>query len=92
MISGWRYWKTFDINYYLEHNRDVAAAYGNDYFKAFLHFFCNGMAEGRQASARFNLQTYARYNPDVVNAYGNDYKQYYLHYIYCGYDEGRRAS
>lgn len=89
---GIDYSPVYDFNYYIEHNQDVKAAYGNDPAGAFRHFVKYGMAEGRQASAEFNLKNYMNRYLDLRNEYGDDYKEYYRHYCTSGKTENRDAK
>lgn len=89
---GVDYSPVYNFNYYIEHNTDVKAAYGNDQAGAFRHFVKYGMAEGRQASAEFNLKNYMNRYLDLRNEYGDDYKEYYRHYCTSGKTENRDAK
>ena len=81
----------YDYYYYIAHNPDVAAAFGNDDFAVFGHFLRDGMNEGRRASENFDLWTYVRNYEDLRNAFGWNLAAYYIHYITNGRSEGRIA-
>ena len=87
--NGKDYSAVYNYNYYVSHNRDVAAAYGNDDIAILAHFVNYGMAEGRQASASFNVNVYRDRYGDLQQAFGNDLKAYSTHYIDNGVREGR---
>ena len=74
----------FDVAYYLEHNRDVAAA-GVD---PETHFTSVGWKEGRNPDAFFDVRYYLNQNPDVAAA-GIDPL---VHYETAGWKEGRDPS
>jgi len=76
LISG-----TFDANYYLRQNPDVAAAR----IDPALHFMMHGVREGRNPNAFFDTSWYLRNNLDVAEAGLNPL----VHYIQFGADEGR---
>ena len=82
---------TYNKNYYLEHNVDLASGIGNNSQELLEHFVKHGMAEGRQAKETFNVQAYKTNNPDLANAFKNDLRAYYMHYINNGKSEGRIA-
>lgn len=61
------YSSVYDYNYYVKNNPDVAAAYGGDRVKTFLHFYKYGISEGRAGKAGFDSSKHAimfrLYNP-----------------------------
>lgn len=91
-ISEDSYSAVYNKEYYLAHNGDVAATYGDDAKAIFTHFINFGMKEGRQASEEFNLQNYIENYSDVVVAFRDDKSAYYRHYIEFGKSEGRNGK
>ena len=89
--QGTDYAAVYDPDYYLQHNPDVARAFGTDGEKVIQHFINNGMREGRQGSADFSVQSYRNQYADLRRAYGKNLKSYYLHYIKYGKKEGRKG-
>ena len=87
--NGKDYSAVYNYDYYVSHNNDVAAAYGNDDIAILAHFVNYGMAEGRQASAFFNVNVYRDRYGDLQQAFGNDLRAYYTHYLDNGVKEGR---
>jgi GT2 family glycosyltransferase/glycosyltransferase involved in cell wall biosynthesis len=71
----------FDLDYYLNHNNDVAAA-GVD---PLLHYLNWGGNEGRAPGADFDGAYYLTMNPDVMQAGMNPL----LHYLTVGRFQGR---
>lgn len=71
----------FDIGYYLEKNKDVAAS-GLDPVE---HFCSFGWKEGRDPSPEFSIHEYLRTNPDVSHEDINPF----LHWVLYGKSEGR---
>jgi N-acetylmuramoyl-L-alanine amidase len=86
------FWAVYDYDYYIEHNSDVANAFGGDEQATFNHFLEYGMSEGRQASPLFNPYYYKEQYSDLSDAYGSDMSSYYYHFMTYGMDEGRQAS
>lgn len=91
-LNGINYGLVYDYNYYINANRDVANAFGDDEVKALQHFVSYGENEGRSASASFDVHSYRNLYSDLRNAYGLDYSKYYIHYINYGNKEGRKAT
>ena len=88
--SWYDYSSVFDAEYYLEHNPDVKAAYGDDEDAALQHFVRWGMSEGRPSSPDFDVVSYYNANRDLrVAYYGTDLGRYYEHYMRWGESEGR---
>ncbi len=81
----------YNYDYYISHNPDVAAAFGDDDISALEHFAYCGMNEGRRASDNFDVIAYMFNNPDLVSAFGLNFIDYYVHYIMFGHAEGRIA-
>ncbi len=78
-----------DLQFYLNNNPDLKAAYGTDYAKVYNHFITSGYKEHRKSSALFDGTYYTQKYPDVVA----NYKELYLkHYVDNGIHEGRRGS
>ena len=48
----------YDYQYYVDHNPDVLAAFGDDDYAAIEHFACHGLKEGRIAKASYDQNTY----------------------------------
>ena len=92
VYNGVDYSLVYDYEYYIEHNQDVKAAFGNDSDAVLKHFVNYGMSEGRRASEGFDVNCYKNNYGDLRNAYGSDLKSYYLHYIRYGKNEGRNAT
>ncbi|MGN1307848.1 MAG: RICIN domain-containing protein, partial [Faecousia sp.] len=80
----------FNVKWYLQHNTDVANAFGADNYKeAILHFINSGINEGRPGSADFyNLNYYKANSPDLRVAFGYDNYSYYKHFVDYGYYDG----
>ena len=74
----------FDKHWYLQRNRDVAAAR----MDPALHYFLHGAAEGRDPGPRFSTSAYLATNPDVERHGMNPL----LHYVLHGAAEGRQIS
>ena len=79
LISG-----TFDANYYLRQNPDVAAAR----IDPALHYLVHGAVEGRNPNTHFDTSWYLRQNLDVAKSGVNPL----VHYIKFGAGEGRDPS
>ena len=90
--AGIDYSSVYDYNYYIEHNVDVKAAFGDDQISVFRHFLDSGMNEGRQAISTFNANAYKARYADLSALYGDNMKEYYMHYIEFGKKEGRNGS
>lgn len=86
------YSDVYDYSYYVSHNPDVKAAFGNDDIAALEHFVNYGVNEGRQAKENFNVIGYKNRHLDLRRTFGNNLSQYYWHYISAGRAEGRNAS
>ncbi len=79
----------FDPTAYLNMYPDLKAAFGMDLWKAALHWYTYGRAEGRRIPAGFDAAGYmARYS-DVNQAYGSDLYGAWEHYLDYGVWEGR---
>ena len=91
VYNGVDYSAVYDYEYYIAHNADVKAAFGNDSRAALQHFIQYGMAEGRQGCLTFDVYSYARLYVDLRNLYKGNLKPYYMHYIYYGKNENRLA-
>ena len=92
VYNGVNYAAVYDFNYYIDNNRDVYRAFGNDENAVLRHFVEYGMNEGRQAKDSFNVNTYKNKYGDLQSAYGNDTKAYYIHFITYGQKEGRSGQ
>ena len=91
-FAGVDYSSVYNYDYYVSHNPDVKAVYGNDDIGTLLHFIYYGMNEGRQASSNFSVRSYKNEYPDLRNAFGNNTRQYYEHYMNYGKREGRHGT
>ncbi len=78
-----------DLQFYLNNNPDLQAAFGTNYEKLYNHFITSGYQEYRKSSALFDGRYYTNKYPDVVNNYDGPYLK---HYVENGIYEGRRAS
>src|SRR5690242_7942156 len=86
---------TFDPVYYLNHNPDLAAAYGiTGYAAAANHFINQGLpVEGRRGSLEFDVKYYLSHNSDLAAAYGTNYRAAADHFVGTGLpSEGRQGS
>lgn len=92
VVDGVDYSPVFNADYYYNHHKDVANAFGNDAQALFNHFMNYGINEGRQASEEFNVESYKVNNPDLVSIFGNDTRTYYVHYVKYGKAENRKAT
>ena len=72
----------FDPNWYMREYPDVKAAS----LDPVMHFFDNGVREGRNPNQYFDTKWYAVNNPDVAAAGLNPF----LHYLLYGAREGRQ--
>ncbi len=87
--DGTDYSAVYDYSYYVDHNPDVASAYGGDDLAILQHFVTYGMDEGRQGCSSFNVNLYRSRYSDLQQAFGDDLRAYYLHYMTFGLQEGR---
>ena len=92
VYNGVDYSAVYDYDYYVGHNQDVKAAFGNDTQAVLQHFVTDGMNEGRRAKADFDVHAYKQRYGDLQAEYGDNLKSYYLHYINYGIKEGRSAN
>lgn len=92
VYNGVDYSAVYDYEYYIAHNADVKAAFGNNSRAVLQHFINYGMKEGRRASENFNVYAYANRYGDLQNAFGTVLKSYYMHYIQFGKRENRAAT
>lgn len=90
---------TFDEDYYLAHNPDVAAAIkAGIYHSGYEHYLAFGKHEGRMAvnsinDPYYNESYYLALNPDVATAvYQGVFQSGYEHYQKWGKAEGRQMS
>jgi len=86
---------TFDPVYYLNHNPDLAAAYGTTgYAAAANHFINQGLpVEGRRGSLEFDVKYYLSHNSDIAAQYGTNYRAAADHFLSTGLpSEGRQGS
>ena len=88
-MNGVNYSAVYNCDYYLDHNRDLKLAFGNDDIDALTHFIKYGMKEGRKASSTFDVNSYKNAYADLRTAYGKDLEKYYIHYINHGKKEKR---
>ena len=90
MHEGRQISKYFDPRYYLDHNPDVKAAFGDDYAAALRHFLDNGVYEARSASEYYDDRYYAETYPDLANMH--PYERF-IHFLTIGSkSEGRFGS
>lgn len=82
----------FDPVYYLDNNKDLRAAFGNNYKAALNHYQNYGLKEGRKASAFFDPMYYLNTYSDLKNAFGNDYSSVINHFLNYGLYERRKGS
>src|SRR5690606_10262213 len=84
---------SFNANWYLSQNPDVAAAIqAGAPFNAFEHFTLYGRAENRSASPVFDAQEYLRNNPDVAEAVAQGLITAWDHFELFGGAEGRSPT
>ncbi|MGE4369598.1 MAG: hypothetical protein AB7E12_07960 [Burkholderiaceae bacterium] len=84
---------SFNANWYLQQNPDVAAAIqAGAPFNAFEHFQLYGRADGRSASPVFDAQEYLRNNPDVAEAVAQGLITAWDHFELFGGAEGRSPT
>ncbi|AFL73903.1 beta strand repeat-containing protein [Thiocystis violascens] len=81
--------QTFDANYYLAQNGDVAQAVNAGFFTAEQHYLMYGQFEGRNPNAVFNTAGYVAANLDVVGAVPSVFNSYLQHFELYGVTEGR---
>ena len=86
------YWAVYSYDYYIEHNPDVYAAYGDDEGAVFRHFIEYGMKEGRQSSPIFDISYYRGQYGDLAHEFGDDLARYFNHFMRSGMAEGRQGS
>lgn len=92
IYKGVDYGAVYDFNFYLSHNPDVKAAFGEDEYAVLKHFVEYGMKEGRQANEEFHVESYKRRYADLRMLYGDNLALYYKHYIEYGKKEKRNAT
>ena len=81
---------SFNANWYLSQNPDVAAAIeAGAPFNAFEHFSLYGSAENRSASPLFDPEQYLANNPDVAEAVAQGLITAWDHFELFG---GRRGA
>ena len=83
--DGLDYSGVFDAQYYLDRYPDVAAVYGTEPARAFEHFVCYGMAEGRRGSESFDVLAYRTSHPELEQSLGNALPTWYAHYVRGGH-------
>lgn len=95
--SGWAHYQAygiaearspsvlFDVDWYLSHNPDVAAAVVSGSTTALSHFMNYGWREGRDPSGAFDVSAYLERYPDVAAAGINPL----VHLLSWGLTEGR---
>lgn len=84
---------SFNANWYLSQNPDVAAAIeAGASFNAFEHFSLYGRAENRSASPLFDPEQYLTNNPDVAEAVAQGLITAWDHFELFGGDEGRSPT
>ena len=83
-LDGLDYSGVFDAHYYLSCNPDVAAVYGTEPARAFEHFACYGMAEGRRGSASFDVLAWRAAHPELEAVLGNSLPAWYACYVRGG--------
>ena len=84
----------FDANAYLACNGDLAAAFGSlpepdRTVAAWLHYWNQGIAEGRYLSKDFRANDYLALYADLRAAFGSDLHQAVLHWLWVGEADGR---
>jgi len=84
--------QTFDRNYYLAQNGDVAQAVNAGIFTAEQHYLEYGQFEGRNPNAVFNTSGYVAANGDVVGAVPTYFSSYLQHFEMYGVHEGREPG
>lgn len=82
----------FNSTYYADKYIDLKSAFGYNEAALKLHWFTNGIKEGREASPSFNVVEYKNYNKDLESAFGNDNNRIFEHFIRYGINEDRRTS
>lgn len=92
VYDGIDYSAVYNYNYYVSHNPDIKAAFGEDDVAVLKHFVMYGMSEARQGTEKFDVTSYRKRYQDLRAAYGNDWRSYYIHYISYGRNEGRIAT
>lgn len=83
--DGLDYSGVFDAQYYLDRYPDVATVYGTNPARAFEHFVCYGMTEGRRGSESFDALAYRSSHPELEIALGNALPAWYAHYVRGGF-------
>ncbi len=84
---------SFNANWYLQQNPDVAAAIeAGAPFNAAEHFMLYGRAEGRSASPLFDAEQYLANNPDVAEAVAQGLITAWDHFELYGGAEGRTPN
>jgi hypothetical protein len=82
----------FNYKYYADNNSDLKEAFGYDAYKLRMHYYENGLFEGRQGSSAFSVEYYKNKYSDLKKAFGNNAYSYYIHFLRFGVEEGRNAS
>lgn len=81
VLDGLDYSDVFDASYYLYRYPDVAAVYGTEPERAFEHFVCHGMSEGRRGAESFSVLAYRSSHPDLEQTLGNALPAWYSYYV-----------
>ncbi|RTZ43177.1 calcium-binding protein [Candidimonas sp. SYP-B2681] len=79
----------FNLQWYLDHNPDIAAAVREGAIDALQHFEQFGKAEGRSATPFFDTQEYLLKNPDVAAVVDAGEITAFDHFVQFGAAEGR---
>ena len=80
-LDGLDYSGVFDAQYYLSCNPDVEAVYGTEPSRAFEHFACYGMAEGRRGSVSFDVLAWRDAHPELEASLGDALPAWYARYV-----------
>lgn len=91
-LNKWNYVGSFSEEFYIENNKDVAAAVKSGQFASGAdHYNRYGSSEGRAANPFFDLEFYLSRNPDIAAEARNGLNAY-EHYMNYGWREGRDPS
>ena len=79
----------FDVSQYFVLNPEVAAEYGTDFYRAWLHYREHGIYEGEIFDDEFRVEEYLALYPDLAAVFGTNLGAALEHWLNIGRLEGR---